>query len=544
MFSQGDKPKDIQTSKNNKVGNRLSNTYNTKQEIGVSDNNVVNTNYYNFQGFSHYTPAYQLIPKKNNNISLLGSSFDTSKQLVQLMESEKENSLNSDSSPKQEMYTITSNASPIVAVGRSITYNVKQNQHHFIQTGSKYRYRWYCENDVETQKKYTDASEGVPDRTERSDLSNWFDETFGNPQDITMKAVYPGIHDIKVDVYLDETYLATSVYRQIVIEGDPEILAMSFKEKFLEVYERCSFFDAMYHELGGWEGIKKLVAWTVGSAVVLGALASSGYGLAAEIIIGIAAAVAFGVSISKVIHGIYKIVEAMELIRVAASDAALNDAAEILEAAGGEVIINGIFALLSYFGMKGAKSKIETRLAKGEKVFTRTRTPLSEMAPGSPGHKAQRWIEYQMKNPDKYPNVSEVIEPKWSRMYDTIIQNSRAGRGFEVEALTRFKYSKNNHMFLEPGQKGGFIPDAIKGNPVEIKWGKPYHFVEVKGWNNLSNTGNLKSMLLYVKKHGGSIELIIRSEAHSSGATSLSGPLSQTINQLRLSGQATIKTYP
>lgn len=448
------------------------------------------------------------------------------------------------SSLNQGDYIITSNAGSVVAVGRTMTYKAVQIMPHFISADSKYHYRWYCENDVLTRQNYSSTASSVPEVVERDAFSNWFDETFGDPSDISFTATYPGVHDIKVDVYLDEKYLSTAIFRQTVLEGDPEIIAMSYNEKLLEVVKRCSFFDAMFRELGGWEGIIKLVAMMIGCAAVLAALAATGYGLAAEIIAGILAALFLGISVSKVIHGIYKIVEAMELTRVAASEAALDDAAKIFEEASAEVIINGIFAILCYFGAKGAKSSVQARIARGERVFVSTRVPLNNMAPGSPGHKAQRWLEYQLRNPDRYPNPTEIIEPRWSRLYDTIIQNSRAGRGFEGEALSRFNYTKNNHMFIEPGQNGGFIPDAIKGNPTEIIWGEPYHFVEVKGWQNLSNTGNLKSMLSYVKQNGGSIEVIIRSNTHSSGPTYMSEPLLRIISSLERSGKAEIIRIP
>lgn len=50
----------------------------------------------------------------------------------------------------------------------------------------------------------------------------------------------------------------------------------------------------------------------------------------------------------------------------------------------------------------------------------------------------------------------------------------------------------------------GFIPDAVKGKHIKLEWGEPYHFVEVKGWQDMSNMGNLKAMIDYVQKNGGS----------------------------------------
>ena len=60
-------------------------------------------------------------------------------------------------------------------------------------------------------------------------------------------------------------------------------------------------------------------------------------------------------------------------------------------------------------------------------------------------------------------------------------------------------------MMMGPDASGirGFIPDAVKGNPTELVWGQAYHFTEVKGWKDMSNTGNLARMIEYVDEFGG-----------------------------------------
>lgn len=268
-------------------------------------------------------------------------------------------------------YIISSSAGSVVAVGRKITYRAVQIVKHFISADSKYHYRWYCENDVLTRHNYSSTASSVPDVAERDGFMNWLDETFGNPSDIELTATYPGVHDIKVDVYLDDKYLSTATFRQTVVEGDPDIIAMSYNEKLLIVLERCSFYDALLNEVGGVEGIITLVGSMIVCAGVLAAIAATGYGLAAEIIAGILAALFLGVSVSKVLHGIYKLVEALELTRLAASEGALNDASKIMEEAIAEIGINTLFAILCYLGVKRARTQVRTRIANGERVLVR-----------------------------------------------------------------------------------------------------------------------------------------------------------------------------
>jgi hypothetical protein len=166
---------------------------------------------------------------------------------------------------------------------------------------------------------------------------------------------------------------------------------------------------------------------------------------------------------------------------------------------------------------------------------------------GTDAHRRQRWFEYQQLHRDRFPAHAGDIDPAWSRQYDTILENSRAGRGFEDEALGVLGYPKNNDMlFMNPEAASGrgFIPDGVLSGPRPPRWGEPYHFVEVKGWDDMSNTGNLNSMLDYVEQFGGHIEVVLRSEAHARGATRLSGPLERRLEALIREGRATVRRFP
>lgn len=157
---------------------------------------------------------------------------------------------------------------------------------------------------------------------------------------------------------------------------------------------------------------------------------------------------------------------------------------------------------------------------------------------GTPQHMTQRWFEYQHLHSDKYPRFTSEIDPRWKKQYETILANRPAGGAFEDAALKSRGLEKNNELFMDPSGKGGFIPDAIVGHSGPIEWGQPYHFVEVKGWGKLSDTGNLAKMLTYVENYGGHIDIVIRSD------TRLSGRLAQRIEELRQEGKATVTREP
>lgn len=83
-----------------------------------------------------------------------------------------------------------------------------------------------------------------------------------------------------------------------------------------------------------------------------------------------------------------------------------------------------------------------------------------------------------------------------------------------------------------------FIPDHVVGMPDELIPGKPYHFVEIKDWKTMSDTGNLKAMLDYVENTPGSkITIYFRSTAK------MSGPLRDKIEKLRIAGIAELLPF-
>ncbi len=173
------------------------------------------------------------------------------------------------------------------------------------------------------------------------------------------------------------------------------------------------------------------------------------------------------------------------------------------------------------------------------------------LVPGTSAHMSQRWLEYQVRNPDMFPRLTGVIDPKWERLYNTIIANKRAGGKFEGEVIDFLASShhpgllKNNQMMIPDGSSvKGFIPDGVKGNPSELVWGQPYHLLEVKGWKAMSHTGNLRAMIEYVDRFGGHIEVVFRSAKHADSATTLSGPLNKILNNLVAQGKATIRRFP
>ena len=173
-------------------------------------------------------------------------------------------------------------------------------------------------------------------------------------------------------------------------------------------------------------------------------------------------------------------------------------------------------------------------------------TTAKVLQPGTAEHMSQRWLEYQVRNPDMFPRITNVIDPKWRRAYETILKNKRAGGVFEQEVLGALGHTKNSAMMMGPDASGirGFIPDAVKGNPTELVWGQAYHFTEVKGWKDMSNTGNLARMIEYVDEFGGHLEVVFRSASHAEGMTDLSGPLVRILQDLQKRGLATIRRYP
>jgi hypothetical protein len=188
-------------------------------------------------------------------------------------------------------------------------------------------------------------------------------------------------------------------------------------------------------------------------------------------------------------------------------------------------------------------------LRRGEKLpllGVRTLTDGSRLLPGTPEHLAQCWVDYQFRHPGKYPRFSYVVDPEWERLYRSILANKPVGNAFENAILARQGYVKNTAMMVPPpgGMASGFIPDSVLGNPGELVWGRPYHFIEAKARIELAYTGNLKVMLDYVREHGGHVELWVRSAQHPEGATRFTRPLLNVLRELTDAGRLTLQTHP
>jgi len=195
------------------------------------------------------------------------------------------------------------------------------------------------------------------------------------------------------------------------------------------------------------------------------------------------------------------------------------------------------------------QSEAAEALRRGEKLpvlGARTLTNGTRMLPGTAEHLAQCWVDYQFRHPGKYRRFSYAVDPEWERLYRSILANKPAGNAFEDSILKVGGYEKNTALMLPaPGsQAQGFIPDSVRGNPSELVWGKPYHFVEAKGRQELALTGNLEAMLTYVRKYGGHVELWVRSAKHPAGQTQLTRPLRESLKQLADQGKASVQAFP
>jgi len=200
-------------------------------------------------------------------------------------------------------------------------------------------------------------------------------------------------------------------------------------------------------------------------------------------------------------------------------------------------------------GLEAPLREASEALRAGQKVpllGVRTLPDGNRLLPGSPAHKAQRWVDYQFRHPEKYRRFSFQPDADWERMYETILKNRPAGNAFENAMLQTGRYERNTAMMMPPPGRSvsGFIPDSVKGNPAELVWGQPYSFVEAKARKELSLSGNLESMIRYVENHGGHLELWVRSARHPGGATHLSTPLWQRLKALQDLAKADVRYYP
>ncbi|WP_309888947.1 hypothetical protein, partial [Archangium sp.] len=200
-------------------------------------------------------------------------------------------------------------------------------------------------------------------------------------------------------------------------------------------------------------------------------------------------------------------------------------------------------------GLEAPLREASEALRAGQKVpllGVRTLPDGSRLLPGSPAHKAQRWVDYQFRHPEKYRRFSFQPDVDWERMYETILKNRPAGNAFENAMLQTGRYERNKAMMMPPPSSSlqGFIPDSVKGNPAELVWGQPYSFVEAKARQKLYLSGNIQAMIDYVDAYGGHIELWVRSARHPDGATHLSDPLQRSLRALEKDGKASVKIYP
>ncbi|HEX5744868.1 MAG TPA: pre-toxin TG domain-containing protein, partial [Archangium sp.] len=200
-------------------------------------------------------------------------------------------------------------------------------------------------------------------------------------------------------------------------------------------------------------------------------------------------------------------------------------------------------------GLEAPLREAAGALKAGQKVpllGARTLADGSPLLPGTPMHKAQRWVDYQFRHPEKYPRFSFQPDANWERLYESILKNRQAGNVFEDAILQLARYERNGAMMMPPpgSRAQGFIPDSVKGNPAELIWGQPYPFVEAKARKELSLSGNLEAMIEYVEEYGGHLELWVRSARHPDGATHLSEPLQLRLDLLETDRKAIVRRHP
>jgi hypothetical protein len=199
--------------------------------------------------------------------------------------------------------------------------------------------------------------------------------------------------------------------------------------------------------------------------------------------------------------------------------------------------------------LRGPLAEVARAVKAGERVplvGSRVTAEGARLVPGSAEHLAQAWVDYQFRHPGKYPRFRYAPEAWWERMYRTVLENRGQGDAFEGEVLKASGYEKNTALLLPPpgSKKQGFIPDSVLGNPEELVWGKPYHFVEIKGREEMALTGNLKAMIEYVQQYGGHIEVWFRSASHPNGKTRLTDPLRNELRDLEELGKASFEEFP
>jgi hypothetical protein len=189
------------------------------------------------------------------------------------------------------------------------------------------------------------------------------------------------------------------------------------------------------------------------------------------------------------------------------------------------------------------------------------------LKPGSPEHKDQRWFEFRQREVSRGkpwigegdPGYNEAYQ-QWLGKYERPQAAGKLGNEQELAALKRHDIPQGKKLrFENPDPKiEGFEPEATiepgsrdvsgsgKGGTLvkKAKWGEPYHFVEVKDWASMSQTGNVKLMLDYVELHPGStLELIVR-DPLGSRPFGISGPLLERLGALEDKGIVKMRYLP
>jgi hypothetical protein len=126
----------------------------------------------------------------------------------------------------------------------------------------------------------------------------------------------------------------------------------------------------------------------------------------------------------------------------------------------------------------------------------------------------------------------------WLKKAENVWQIGELGSLTERELKAAYDLGPKNTAALRTHAGQPFIPDHIAGAPKSLVQGQPYHFLEIKDWANMSDTGNLSLMLDYVNEvPGSSITLFFRSNTY------MSGPLTERIVELVAKGRATLVPF-
>src|SRR5262249_44847740 len=149
-------------------------------------------------------------------------------------------------------------------------------------------------------------------------------------------------------------------------------------------------------------------------------------------------------------------------------------------------------------------------------------------ARGTPLGDDLRFVRYQKQG-------GTLGYEEWHRTWS----GAAAGTVRELEVGEAFSLGpKNNLKMVNPNPKEAtapFIPDHIVGNPKTLEWGKPYHFIEIKDWADMSDTGNLSAMLDYIENpkiiSGSRLTIYYKSNTY------MSGPLRTRIEGLMKQGK-------